>query len=253
MLTDSISFYTLALLAVITSVAGFLRGFVGFGANLINVPVLSLVVGPVPAVCISVLIGVPATLQLLPTAIRESETRIVVPMCAAIFLTTPAGVWVLVSADPQVMKMVISLLVLAMVALVGKGWRLKGHVNTSILIGAGTAGGLIQGAAGVGGPPVVAIALSRPGPARQQRGNVLALMTAISFASLAPFVYYGLITKQILIASAILLPFYAAFAWIGANYFSTGGQRLYRRAALATLTAVAGVTLLLAVQDFLSG
>ena len=69
---------------------------------------------------------------------------------------------------------------------------LRGRIGTGKLIAAGLAGGLVQGAAGVGGPPVVAVTLSRPGDAAQQRANVLALMTASRYRRLLPLLYYGL-------------------------------------------------------------
>ena len=61
-------------------VAGFLRGFVGFGAALFSVPVFALLYGPLAAIPISTLIGVASTLRLLPTAIRESEPAVVYPV-----------------------------------------------------------------------------------------------------------------------------------------------------------------------------
>jgi len=92
----------------------------------------------------------------------------------------------LVSTDPAIMIVAISTLVLLMVAFLASGWRLRGRIGIGKLTAAGIAGGLIQGAAGVGGPPVVAVALSRPGEASQQRANVLALMTAVSLSSILP-------------------------------------------------------------------
>src|SRR5215813_3373346 len=92
----------------------------------------------------------------------------------------------LVSTDPAIMIVAISTLVPLMVAFLASGWRLRGRIGIGKLTAAGIAGGLIQGAAGVGGPPVVAVALSRPGEASQQRANVLALMTAVSLSSILP-------------------------------------------------------------------
>ncbi|MEQ9122384.1 MAG: sulfite exporter TauE/SafE family protein, partial [Alphaproteobacteria bacterium] len=46
--------------------AGFMRGFVGFGAALVVVPVLSVVFSPSVAVPIAFLSGLPSVLQLLP-------------------------------------------------------------------------------------------------------------------------------------------------------------------------------------------
>jgi len=243
------------LVAVLIAVmiAGLLRGFVGFGAALISIPIFSLVLGPHAAIAVNNVMGLPAVFQLLPEAVRRAERSFVLPMAIATFLATPIGTWVLVAADPALMTIAISALVLCMVAILGSGWRLKGRVGIGKLIAAGIAGGLVQGVAGVGGPPVVAVALSRPGEASQQRANVLALMTAVSLSSVLPLLYYGLFTRQTVIIGLVLIPVYSAATALGARYFALGGQRHYRRAALATLTAIAIATLIASLRNYLEG
>lgn len=241
--------FAVAVLAVI--VAGFLRGFIGFGAALISVPILSVIYGPLAAVPISNLLGLPAVVVLLPDAIRFSERRIVVPVSAAIFVASPLGAWLLVGANQAVMKIVICSLVIVMVAMLVRGWRLRSHVTASVLIGAGAAGGLVQGAAGIGGPPVVAVALSRPGEVRQQRGNVLAFMAAISLSSILPFAFFGLFTPSVIAVAVLLLPAYLLSIWLGTRYFAMRGQRHFRAAALWLLMAIAVTTLLVSVRGYL--
>ena len=243
----------LVVVLMAVTIAGLLRGFVGFGAALISVPVFSLVLGPHAAIAINNVMGLPAVFQLLPEAIRRAERPVVVPMCVATFLATPIGTWLLVVADPALMTVAISVLVLVMVAVLGSGWRLRGRIGLGKLIAAGVAGGLVQGVAGVGGPPVVAVALSRPGEASQQRANVLGLMTAISLSSVLPLLYYGLFTRQTVLIGLLLIPFYSAATALGARYFAHGGQRHYRRAALATLAAVGIATLFAALRNYLEG
>ena len=240
----------LALVVAAVLLAGFLRGFVGFGAALISVPVISLILGPHMAIAVTNVMGLPAVAQLLPEAIRRAERPVVLPVCAAVFLATPVGTWLLVIADPAIMKIAISVLVLVMVAILASGWRLKGEVGITKLITAGIAGGLVQGVAGVGGPPVVAVALSRQGPPVQQRANVLGLMTAISLSSILPLFYYGLFTRQAVIIGLLLVPLYSGATALGSRYFALGGQTHYRRAALATLSVIAIATLIGSVWSY---
>ena len=232
--------------------AGFLRGFVGFGAALITIPVLSLTMSPVEAVTISALIGLPATFQLLPTAVRHAERSIVLPIGLAVFFATPFGVWLLVSIDTAIMKITISTLVMIMIVLLGSGWRLSGHIGKPLLVGAGVTGGVVQGVAGVGGPPVVAVILSRPGGALQQRANVLAATTAVGISSLPPLAWFGLFSEKVLLASVLLLPLYSLSTWLGMRFFTREGQRFYRRAALTTLAVIAITSFVFSVRDYLS-
>jgi uncharacterized membrane protein YfcA len=242
----------LRLLAVVAAVliGGFMRGFVGFGGALVTVPVLSVVWGPQAAVAITSVMGIPSLFQLLPEAVRYSERPIVIPVALTTLLTAPIGSWVLVSVDPRLMSVVISGLVIAMVAMLAQGWTAKTNIGLPALIGAGAAGGLIQGAAGIGGPPVVAVALARGGSPKQQRANVLALMTAIASASLLPLWYFGVLTRHVLILGVLLFPLYVAATMFGSRYFSRGGHRHYRHAALTTLAVIAVATLVTSLRSY---
>src|SRR5581483_2316311 len=243
----------LAVILVAVTIAGMLRGFVGFGAALISVPVISLVLGPHAAIAVNSVMGLPAVFQLLPEAVRRAERPFVVPVCLATFIAAPIGTWTLVAADPALMTVAISTLVLLMVAVLASGWRLRGHIGLEKLLLAGIAGGLVQGIAGVGGPPVVAVALSRPGEASQQRANVLALMTAVALSSILPMLYHGLFTRQTVVIGLLLIPLYSAATALGARYFALGGQRHYRRTALATLAAVGIASLIASLRNYVLG
>ncbi len=239
----------LGLVIAAIALAGFIRGFVGFGAALIIVPVLSLTYGPHIAIPALTVMGLPSTLQLLPDAIRHSERSVVLPMTLAIFLALPLGTWVLVSVDPNLMKIVISALVVLMVAFLANGGQLTEKVSRSILLFAGAAGGLVQGAAGMGGPPVVAIALARSGTPEQQRGNVLAVIAALLFASVPSLFYFDLLTPEAVAYGLILLPPNLLATWIGSRFFSGAGRDHFRNVALIVLAIIGLTTFAVAVWD----
>jgi len=242
----------LAAVCMAAFIGGFMRGFVGFGAALVVVPVLSLAYEPRLAVPAMTVVGIRTLFQLLPEAVRTAERPIVVPMALAVLLAAPLGTLILVSVSPVLMKVVISVLVVTMVAMLARGWRLEGEVGWPVLVGSGIAGGLIQGAAGIGGPPVVAVMLSRPGTPTQQRGNVLALMTAISISSLLPQWYFGLFTREAIVTGLLLLPIYGGSILLGSRYFARGGQRYFRNAALIMLGLIGTATLIAALRDYIA-
>lgn len=241
----------LAVVIAAVFLGGFLRGFVGFGAALVIVPVLSLAYGPLVAIPALTVIGIPTLLQLLPDAIRHSERAIVAPVAFAILVSAPVGTWLLVTISPAIMKMVISGLVIGLVAMLARGWKLKGEVSMPVLVSAGVASGLVQGVAGVGGPPVVAVALSRPGPPARQRGNVLALMTAVTLANLMPLALFGLFTREAVVMGLVLLPVYGGAILVGSRYFSARGERHFRQAAIGMLLVIGVATFALALRDYL--
>jgi uncharacterized protein len=231
--------------------AGFLRGFVGFGAALIIVMVLSAMLGPAFAVPAASLAGVPSTLQLLPDAVRHAERPFVTPFGLGAFVAAPLGAMALVIIDPTVMRIVISVFVLVVVLVVYRNWRMRFAERTPFIAAFGALAGLTQGATGSSGPMAVALALSRKGAPHQQRANVIGTVTALNLCGMVPFWYHGLYTLDVVMLSLAIMPAYSLSTWWGARYFKLGGSALFRNVALAALAVIGVITLGLAVQDYI--
>jgi uncharacterized protein len=247
------SYPILSIVAGTMLLAGFIRGFVGFGASLIIVMVLSTVYGPVMAVPIATLSGLPAMFQLLPNAVRYSERAFVIPFGIAAIFAAPIGTWFLIATEPALMKVCISAFVLIMVAMLHRGWKLPPSAGTGVFTFAGIVSGLVQGSAGVGGPPAVAIALSRPGTTDLQRSNVIGAVAALSVCSIPALWLHDLLTREVCLISLILFPLYLGGTWLGARFFSGAGHRHFRDGALLMLAIIGVVTLGLAIQGWMTG
>ena len=162
----------LLLAAMVVAGAGFMRGFIGFGAALMSVPVLAWAYGPLAAIALSTVISVASTLVLLPTAIRLCERPVVVPIgvgCVCRGANRYLGVGQC-GPDADAHDYLTARGEHGCLFWRG-GWELARHVHRGILVSAGLIGGFVQGVAGIGGPPVVAVALSRKGPAQLQRAK----------------------------------------------------------------------------------
>ena len=242
--------WQLIVAGVATVAGGFLRGFVGFGGALVSILIVSLLIGPRAAVAIAALAGLPAMVQLLPAAIRHAERRFVVPFALATFLAAPLGTMVLVALDPALMKMAIAAFVLFMVMMLWRGWRMPAGPGISGAVFAGIVSGFIQGSAGVGGPPAVAVALARPGTAERQRANTIGAVSGLNLCALVPLWYYGLFTPQVVLFAVIVTPLYSLGTWQGSRYFAHGGERHFRIAALGLLAATGMLTLAIAAADY---
>ena len=163
----------LAATAGAVMLAGFLRGFVGFGGAVAIVLVMSAAYDPLIAIPVASLVGVPSTFQLLPSIIRDSDRKFVVGFSLAAVATAPLGGFVLVALDPASMKIILSVFVLVMVVPLYMEWRppagalagLPGVLLTGVISGA------IQGSASMGGPPAVVAALASAGPAQRTAGQ----------------------------------------------------------------------------------
>ena len=239
----------LSLGAVITiALGGFLRGFLGFGAALLIVPVLSAILTPEKALVIVFLIELPTVIYLMPGAFSQGDPKTVMPIILAMFFTIPIGVYFLVSTDPNIIKIVISLLVLSMVGLLASGWKPKNQIRLPTMLVAGGLSGLISGAAGVGGPPFVTALMARNESPERTRSNIILSLNCMSLLTIANYFYSGLVTISLLIISLTLVPIYVGCTWYGARYFGSSGSYYFKRGALLMLALISIVTIILSFK-----
>lgn len=234
----------LLLAAIAVFIGGFLRGFVGFGGALVVVPIMALAFTPKFAVALHAITELPGIIQLLPTAIRHCDRKTVLPMILALVISTPLGVYVLTAVDTDTMRIVISALVLFMVAMLAWNTRIVYAAGMRVSVIGGVIGGIIQGAAGIGGPPVVTLLLSRGNDPDTTRGNIVVMMSSMVLIAL-PFLWiYGLISVRTLILGGLCAPVYLLATYLGSRYFRTGGSDMYRVIALSILALTAASTLI---------
>ncbi len=248
MIADVISYFPptpqLLLAATAVLIGGCLRGFVGFGGALTIIPVLALIFTPKEAVAMHIIMEIPGTLQLLPAAVRQSDGRAVLPTLIAIAIGMPLGVYLLTALDPQPMRIAISLIVLVMVGLLARNWRYPGVIGAPVMAGIGFIGGLAQGGTGMGGPPVVAVLMSRPDATSVLRGNVLATMAGLVIVAIPMQWAFGILTSKAVALGLVAGPIYVFSTYMGSRYYQLGGNRIYRAAALCMLAAVATTSLI---------
>jgi uncharacterized membrane protein YfcA len=231
--------------AFVVFVGGFLRGFVGFGSALVIIPVLALIFTPKLAVVVFSIMDLPVMVQLLPTAVRSFSSRTVVPMILSLLAGIPVGVYALTTIDTDIMRIVISVLVLIMVGLLALNTRMAFAAGTKASVAGGVVSGVIQGAASIGGPPVVTLLLSRGDAPDTTRANVVIMMSSLILASIPVFLAYGLMSVRFLILGGLAAPLYMLAAYLNSRYFKIGGSGIYRTVAILILGLTAISTLVL--------
>ena len=95
--------------AITIALGGFLRGFLGFGAALLIVPVLSALFGPEKALVITYFMEIPTIIYLMPNALKNGDVKTITPIVLALFCTIPIGIYFLITIDPEIVKIVISI------------------------------------------------------------------------------------------------------------------------------------------------
>jgi len=234
---------SLLVIVLITIVGGVMRGFTGFGAALVIIPVVALVTVPRDAVVYHALIEIPTALQLLPDGVRHARRSTILPMMLGLILAVPFGMLLLVTLPPDVMRVAMSVAVLGLVVFMWAGVRLPPPRGNWAGILGGTAGGILQGGAGVGGPPIAAALMARRDDAGETRGNVLVMMALIILVSIPAQYAFDLFNREVVILGVLMAPAYVLSTIFGTWLFRRTGGRNYRAIALGVLAMTAIGTL----------
>ncbi|WP_369407973.1 sulfite exporter TauE/SafE family protein [Roseomonas rosulenta] len=226
-----------------TAIAGIMRGYSGFGTAVILAPVYSLLWGPRAGIPVMLLMELVVSVQLLPGAIKDADRRVVLPLGGAAALATPLGAWILLSADGDALRRFIGGFVLVFGLLLMSGWRYHGSRPLPLNLAVGTAAGLLKGATGMSGPPVILYLLAGLEEAKRHRANLILFFATIAIVSIVPPLIGGLIDLAVLVRLAVLLPVMALSVPIGARLFRVVPERLYRPFAMGVLLVAGGLAL----------
>ncbi len=235
----------LAIASVAAVVAGLIHGFAGFGVGLVLVPSLAILLGPVEAVAIAGIASIAGTAQLIPSAVRVMDCKLVWPILAASPFTVIAGAHVLVAIDPLLMQRSMGALVflLGLLLMVGLRWRSQRNLPAGLAVGA--VGGFLGGSTSMGGPFFTAYILSSQASARVMRGGILVVTTTVSVFTVIALVANNAVGFDTVARSVIIFIPNAAGIWAGAKLFGKSTDEIYRRAALGLLLVV-GVAAMIA-------
>lgn len=215
------------------ALAGLVRGFSGFGAAMVFVPIAGALYSPEQAVVLLFLTDTVVSLPLLPPAFARCTWREVAPLTAGATLLVPVGVEVLLVADPIAMRWTISLLVLAFTGLMASGWRYAGKPSVPASVAVGGAAGLAGGMASLFGPPVILFWLGGRANVPTVRANILAFFGLVTVVSAVTYLANGMITRASLVMALVLMPVYALGVVLGARGFALASERAFRFLALA--------------------
>lgn len=229
------------LAAAVAFVAGLVRGFAGFGAAMIFMPVASSIVAPHTAAAAFLTLDAVLTLPMVAGAARHCQWHTVLPAAIAGMAVVPVGAWGLAHGDPLTLRWIISLVVLALLGLLLSGWRYTGKPSVPASLGIGACAGFLSGTTQVSGPPVVAFWISGPSPAQVIRANLIMFFFLDGIAAFVAFASHGFFnadTLQLIVAAA---PAFALAIFLGARGFGRTSDTFYRRVAFAMI-AIAAIT-----------
>jgi uncharacterized membrane protein YfcA len=233
-------------------IAGLARGFSGFGAALIFMPLASAVIEPARAAPLLLLVDAIMALGLIPNAWRRAERRNVGTMALGALIGVPLGTAGLALLDPLVVRWAVVVIVTLLLGLLVSGWRYRGRPYATLNAVIGIISGFFTGAAQVGGPPVVAYWLGGAIGRDVVRANIVLYFAISSAISIVSYLIGGLLPLQVLILTALIAPAYGLGLYLGARMFGRASDALFRWICYG-LIAIAAIISLPLLDPLLRG
>ncbi|MDR3506659.1 MAG: sulfite exporter TauE/SafE family protein [Caulobacteraceae bacterium] len=222
---------------------GLLQGFTGFGFAMVAVPLISLVLPPAQALPYVMALQALLGLAGLPGAVRLCRWSLLGWLTLGVAVGTPAGLWAIATLSPAAGRLVVGLAVLLAFAVLAVGLRVPGHGSSRAAVGAGVAAGVMNGLAGMSGPPAVALVIAADVRPEEARATLLVFVFGAALAALVPMGLAGQLGGSMAAPLAAALPALGLSWWAGSALFRRTTARRHRQVALATLALLALVTI----------
>lgn len=195
------------------AIAGLLRGITGFGSSLVLSPVLSIILPPADAVAITLLIGVSASLILVPRYFSQIDRSSVGALSVAGLIFVVPGIILLKVVNAETMRVLIAYtMILISVLMIAKP-RVELRASRWHSVLAGALGGMIMGATSMGGPPIVLYLVGREKDQRTLKANIVAVIGTLELGAIGVMAAAGEISLATLSRFAVLLPVFGLFMY----------------------------------------
>jgi uncharacterized protein len=230
--------------AVVIFAAHLVYGVAGFGTGLVAMAFLPFLMTTSDAVVLMTILTILFALVVFIPLRRECAPRAIVGLTVGSVLGTPAGVWILAVAPGEVVNRLIGAMLIVVVSLElagrfprrlnGRGWGL----------GTGIVSGLLGGAVGLPGPPVIVYGATQDWSPRTFKANLQAFFIVNQSVILLGYGVAGLVTAEVARLTGLFLLPALAGTLAGMSLFDRIDPVRFRRIVFALLF-VSGVVLLL--------
>lgn len=241
---DSLGPETLAVALTVALFAGAVRGITGFGGAMVMAPPFALLLGPRLTVPVVMLLEGIAALPMVWQTRAQIHWRTIGPILAAACFTIPLGGYLLVNADPVVLRRATAATVIVFALLMLRGWRYTGPRRRTTALALGGLSGAMTGATSVGAPPVILYLLAGPDPIAITRASLTFFLAAISLAALVMLWSRDVLDLPSVWIALMLTPVYFLGLFTGVRLFSRFNDARFRQFTLILLIAVSAGILL---------
>ena len=216
-------------------IAAYIRGYSGFGFSALTVTSLALILPPSEIVPTAYMLEIAASIHMLPLVWRSIDWKILRWLFFGVVIGTPFGINFLEEVPQEIIRLVISGIVLTASLLLWKNIRFRSSANRYSILTVGFFSGVINGAAGIGGLPVVLFFLSISASSTLTRSTMVAyLFISDIYAVMLPG-SQQLISTELLGRTVIfLIPLFAGI-YLGHRSFVKTSPESFRKFTLGLL------------------
>ncbi|MBW1983642.1 MAG: sulfite exporter TauE/SafE family protein [Deltaproteobacteria bacterium] len=229
---------------IVVLIAGFVRGYSGFGFSMIVVVTLSLIFTPTQIVPVVLLLEIAASVWLMPHVWQQVQWRFLGWLFLGVAVGTPVGTQLLSSVSVSPMRAAIAITVMILSVMLWRGFRLKKMPGKGAIISGGMVSGVLNGSAAIGGPPVVLLFFSSPASVEVSRASLITFFLGTDIFATAMCAVHGLVTIQKLLLAVVLFVPLVLGLYLGNRSFIQTPPEAFRKKVLILLFVLSFVALM---------
>jgi hypothetical protein len=197
--------------------ATFIRSAFGFGEALVAVPLLALYLPIKVAAPLAVLVSITIAAVVVAQDWRKIHLRSTGWLFGSTLLGIPIGLLLLTSTHQRAVKVALAIVILAfsLYSLIGRRPPELKTDNHGWLVGCGICAGVLGGAYGMNGPPLVIYGAMRRWSAQHFRATLQGYFLPASLVGMAGYWASGLWTRMVTHYFLLCLPILWPAIWLG--------------------------------------
>lgn len=221
----------------------FVQTVIGFAGALVAIPILLLVIGLTDAISYVTLFYGFASIYLVAKEWKDINKKIVISIIISSVIGVVAGTWVLTFGDPQFLKKVLGVFILAYV--VYTYFDKKDSRDLSKLkFFFGFLGGFCSAVFSIGGPMYVIIVKNITPNIKIFRATMFGILGLVTFIRIPALAYTGLLNETHLYYALYIFPFFILSIILGKKMYSVLKEETLKK-GLLILLLLSGFILLL--------
>lgn len=238
---------SIAIPAILIMLAsGLLKGTLGFGAPLVSVPALAMLVGPKAAI---ILVTIPVFVNnvaiLLGRPVERGVAMRFAPVLIALIPATFVGGTILANMNAAVLSVAVGVITIAfaLLSLIGLQPTIPPRADRPVAVAVGAVAGLLNGSTSIPGPTFAMYLSTLRLDKRAFVYGITLLLVVGNVAQIASYLQLGLYTGGLLATSAVLAPAQLIGQQVGAYIQDRIHSELFFRLVVVAV-AISGANLL---------